>query len=288
MARTLRTSKIKGINNMQFEKRNFMGIELDVLTGHPEHDLLFVATQVARAAGLKSPGTAIQAFHSSTVGFETQLTTLRSSIAKNTIDSRKVKARSWLFNEARVYQMLLRGHAKASEPFRKWVTEEVLPTIRKTGSYDAEQSTNPIAKGVMDELKTLRGEVGELKGLLEILMSRPPVVESAAKVSAYLDAEVHTERVWRHFDRSLLIKLCDMKNLSAPVADKLKPTVLLNLEAALLALWNSTDHRKLHTELSKVNKRPWAMFPLSFLKKHMNQDAYSVALDKALNERLSK
>ncbi|VFB19367.1 Uncharacterised protein [Pseudomonas fragi] len=34
-----------------FEKRNFMGVELDVIVGHPEHDLLFVATQVARAAG---------------------------------------------------------------------------------------------------------------------------------------------------------------------------------------------------------------------------------------------
>lgn len=31
------------------------GIELDVLVGHSEHDLLFVATQVARAAGFKDP-----------------------------------------------------------------------------------------------------------------------------------------------------------------------------------------------------------------------------------------
>ena len=37
-----------------------MGIELDVLVGHPEHDLLFVATQVARAAGLKDPGSSIR------------------------------------------------------------------------------------------------------------------------------------------------------------------------------------------------------------------------------------
>ncbi len=78
---------------------------------------------------------------------------------------------AWLFPESTIYQMLLRGHAPASEPFRKWVTEEVLPTIRKTGKYNAEESTNPIAQGVMDELKTLRGEVGELKSLIEILMS---------------------------------------------------------------------------------------------------------------------
>jgi hypothetical protein len=38
---------------LQYEKRNFMGIELDVLGSHPEHDLLFIANQVAHAAGLK-------------------------------------------------------------------------------------------------------------------------------------------------------------------------------------------------------------------------------------------
>ncbi|NNA05079.1 hypothetical protein HBN72_23930 [Pseudomonas lundensis] len=45
--------------------------------------------------------------------------------------------------------MLLRGRAPASEPFRKWVTEEVLQTIRKTGPYSAGESTNPIAMGII-------------------------------------------------------------------------------------------------------------------------------------------
>lgn len=30
-----------------------MGIELDVLVGHPQHELMFIANQVAHAAGLK-------------------------------------------------------------------------------------------------------------------------------------------------------------------------------------------------------------------------------------------
>lgn len=32
------------------------------------------------------------------------------------------------------------GHAPASEPFRKWVTEGVLPSIPKTGSYNINES----------------------------------------------------------------------------------------------------------------------------------------------------
>lgn len=181
-----------------------------------------------------------------------------------------------------MYSMLLRGHAKASEPYRKWVAEEVLPTIRKTGKYNAEDSTNPIAARLMDELKTLRGEVGELKSLIEILMARPVATSAESTpdpISTYLCPEVHTEFVWRHFDRKLLIKLCDMQKLSVPVADKLKAAVIVKLEVALLDLWNATDARKLQTELSGSTKRPWARFPLEFLKKHISQGAYAVCMN---------
>ncbi|POG05891.1 hypothetical protein BGP84_23810 [Pseudomonas putida] len=62
------------------------------------------------------------------------------------------------------------GRLPQTEPFRKWVTEEVLPTIRKTGSYNAAESSNPIAVGIMDELKLLRGELVELKEIVKALV----------------------------------------------------------------------------------------------------------------------
>ena len=64
------------------------------------------------------------------------------------------------FSEPEVYKMLLRGHAPASEPFRKWVTEEVLPSIRKTGSYDIGASTTP-------EAQQLSMDYGGLRALIE-------------------------------------------------------------------------------------------------------------------------
>lgn len=147
-----------------------MGIELDVLVGHPEHDLLFVATQVATAAGLKDGKGSARAFirtgqaNGSASGIQ-----VRDLLTKVEVDSpltpdecmaalRYPRWRdTWLMPESTVFAMLLRGDAPQSEPFRKWVTEEVLPTIRKTGSYNAEDSSNPIAMGLMDELKALRG-----------------------------------------------------------------------------------------------------------------------------------
>lgn len=136
-----------------------MGIELDVLVGHPEHDLLFVATQVARASGLKAPAVAVSKAREKT-GIGRQMhevsdfnITQRLILPSVTPKNRALRKDAVMFTEAECYKMLLRGRAPQSEPFRKWVTEEVLPTIRKTGKYDAEQSTNPIAMGLMDELK---------------------------------------------------------------------------------------------------------------------------------------
>ena len=157
---------------MKFEKRNFMGIELDVLVGHPEHDLIFVGQQIARAAGLKDPSESVR--HERLKRHAgMQLAALRPLIEQSSCSlptdsqGRRMRSTSVLFTEPEVYAMLLRGHAPASEPFRKWVTEEVLPSIRKTGKYNAEDSTNPIAVGIMDRLKSLRGEIVSLRQELQ-------------------------------------------------------------------------------------------------------------------------
>lgn len=68
-----------------------------------------------------------------------------------------VRDTTWLIDEPNTYRVLLRGHAPQSEPFRKWVTEEVLPTIRKTGKYDIAQSTTDTGKQLAAEFSALRG-----------------------------------------------------------------------------------------------------------------------------------
>ncbi len=40
-----------------------------------------------------------------------------------------------IINESGLYTLILRSNKPAAKPFRKWVTAEVLPAIRKTGSY---------------------------------------------------------------------------------------------------------------------------------------------------------
>lgn len=46
-----------------------------------------------------------------------------------------------IVNESGLYTILLRSNNPQAKPFRRWVTSEVLPTIRKHGTYNAKVPT---------------------------------------------------------------------------------------------------------------------------------------------------
>ncbi|MEW6378616.1 MAG: Bro-N domain-containing protein [bacterium] len=48
-----------------------------------------------------------------------------------------------VINESGLYTLILRSNKPEAKPFRKWVTSEVLPSLRKTGSYTMPGATTP-------------------------------------------------------------------------------------------------------------------------------------------------
>lgn len=64
-----------------------------------------------------------------------------------------------IINESGLYNVILRSDKPEAKPFRKWVTSEVLPSIRKTGGYIAgQENLTPeelMAKALMVAQKTL-------------------------------------------------------------------------------------------------------------------------------------
>ena len=50
-------------------------------------------------------------------------------------DSMGRQQETTVINESGLYNVILRSDKPEAKPFRKWVTSEVLPSIRKTGSY---------------------------------------------------------------------------------------------------------------------------------------------------------
>lgn len=60
-----------------------------------------------------------------------------ASLTLSSTEGQKGGAQSMtLVNESGLYSLVMRSRKPEAKAFRKWVTSEVLPSIRKTGSYD--------------------------------------------------------------------------------------------------------------------------------------------------------
>lgn len=72
----------------------------------------------------------------------------------------------WLVNESGTYALILRSNKPKARGFRKWITNELLPTLRKTGRYELKpQRRGGVRKtrgeGVNVELTNLLWLIGE-------------------------------------------------------------------------------------------------------------------------------
>lgn len=105
-----------------FESEEFGTIRV---VRNEQGDLLFCGRDVAKALGYKKPENAIAAH----VDDEDKTSTLIQGSGSN------YKSKTIFINESGVYSLILRAQVDTAKRFTKWVTSEVLPSIRRTGGY---------------------------------------------------------------------------------------------------------------------------------------------------------
>lgn len=110
------------MNNLQvFKHVEFGEMRTVDLDGAP----WFVGKDVAQALGYAKPENAI-ATH---VDAEDKTTTLIQGSGSN------YKSNAVIINESGLYSLVLSSKLPTAKKFKRWVTSEVLPAIRKTGGY---------------------------------------------------------------------------------------------------------------------------------------------------------
>ena len=80
----------------------------------------------------------------------------------------------WIVNEPGLYSLILKSRKPQAKPFKRWITHEVIPSIRRTGSYgsalalpqDYEQALVALLDNVRQN-KALTGRVAELEPMAE-------------------------------------------------------------------------------------------------------------------------
>lgn len=56
---------------------------------------------------------------------------------------------TWLINESGLYSLILSSKLPSAKEFKRWVTGSVLPSIRKTGQYDAFKDVSPELQAIL-------------------------------------------------------------------------------------------------------------------------------------------
>ena len=115
----------------------------------------FVGRDVAKALGYKKPENALT-MH---VDDEDKNTTLIEG-------SNRGNPTRTLINESGLFSLILRSNMPTAREFKRWVTQEVLPAIRKTGEYrstwqDKREATKIFRRNLTDAIKKFIGYLKE-------------------------------------------------------------------------------------------------------------------------------
>lgn len=130
-------NKVKIFNSEEFG---------DVRTVTINGDPWFVGKDVAAALGFTNPRDAI-----STHVFD-------EDKGVESIDTLGGKQKMTVINESGLYALVFGSRLKSAQRFKHWVTSEVLPAIRKTGSYQAPQGKELLALAVLEAQKTIEAQ----------------------------------------------------------------------------------------------------------------------------------
>ena len=152
-----------------FENREFGKVRTTEVNGEP----FFVGKDVAEILGYTNPSKAL-ADH---VDEEDKLN-------NETLSSLGQRG-GWLINESGLYSLILTSKLPKARAFKRWVTSEVLPSIRRRGLYAVDEIlANPdIAIRALQELKAEREKRKSLEGTVAV--QNQQIAEMRPKVSYY-------------------------------------------------------------------------------------------------------
>ena len=107
-----------------FETRDITMIQDD------DKEVWFKGHDVATILGYKRPQDAV--IQHVSIEDKQKMGDITTSVKWSTL---KIKKNIIFINESGLYSLILRSKLESSKQFKRWVTKEVLPAIRKTGTY---------------------------------------------------------------------------------------------------------------------------------------------------------
>ena len=108
-------------------------------------------------------------------------------------------------NESGLWSVILRSDSPSAEPVRRWVTHDVLPAIRKTGTYSKPQTLAERSLALLGELTS------EVQRQAAVIESQAPLVAQATQYAAGAGDVIRSRFArdfisWAHKERGVTVK----------------------------------------------------------------------------------
>ena len=163
-----------------FENTEFGSIRTVEIDSTP----YFVGKDVAEVLGYKNPNEAINEHLDS----EDRLNSKTLSSFEIDLGQRG----GWLINESGVYSLILSSKLQSAKKFKHWVTSEVLPAIRKTGSYSLPMNYESALEQLLAEVKRNNRLALENEELKESVVEMDRVIGEMKPKVDYCDVILST------------------------------------------------------------------------------------------------
>jgi len=99
-----------------------------------------------------------------------------------------------IVNESGLYSLVLRSRKPEAKAFKRWITRDVLPAIRRTGRYSVTPETNPAEITRADLARMVLAAEEELSVVSAALTAAQPAIEYHDRF--VIDSDVVTVKVW--------------------------------------------------------------------------------------------
>lgn len=125
----------------------------------------FVGNDIARCLGYENLGNAVKRFVDDEDSIILTSDCKSMGFKMNPLINQAVREIK-LINESGMYSLIMSSKMESAKKFKKWVTSEVLPSIRKTGSYSM-PSKNELPSDYIEALEALLKSEKEKRALAE-------------------------------------------------------------------------------------------------------------------------
>lgn len=125
----------------------------------------FVGNDIARCLGYENLGNAVKRFVDDEDSIILASDCKSMGFKINPLINQAVREIK-LINESGMYSLIMSSKMESAKKFKKWVTSEVLPSIRKTGSYSM-PSKNELPSDYIEALEALLKSEKEKRALAE-------------------------------------------------------------------------------------------------------------------------